>query len=67
MGRRKVIKAKYLPTKLPVVGTAFWLFLLHYYNAVGWVWGVVITLLAISWIVILIAVFTQDGVNPSEL
>jgi hypothetical protein len=65
--KRLVINSKYLPTRLPIVGTAFWLFLLDYYNAPGWAWGVVITLLAIAWPFIIFLVVTQKEVHPSEV
>lgn len=67
MMKRKVINSKYQRTRLPVVGTVFWLFLLHYYSAPGWLWGVVITLLAIVWPFIIFMVFTEQEVHPSEV
>lgn len=63
----KVIKQKYLPTKLPVVGTAFWIFLMHYYSAPGWVWGVTGTIFGIVWVSLIIVVAVERGVKPSEV
>lgn len=64
---RKVIDHKYLPTRLPIVGTAVWLHLLNYYNAPGWAWGVSGTILTVFWIVAIVALVTQKTVKPSEV
>lgn len=45
-----IISPKNLPTKLPVMGTVFYLFLLHYFDANGIWWGAVITILVLTWI-----------------
>lgn len=49
-----VISPKNFPTKLPVHGTAFYIFLLHYFNANGIWWGAVCTILALLWIQVII-------------
>lgn len=65
--QRLVVANKYLPTKLPLVGTVLWLHLLDYYNCPGWAWGVSITLLVIVWIVCIITMATQKQVKPTEV
>lgn len=40
-----------LPAKLPVTSTAFWTFIMYYFKAPGWGWGVFITVFAIFWII----------------
>lgn len=65
--KRNVINSKYLPVRWPIVGTVFWLFLLDYYNAPSWAWGVVLTLFAIVWPILIFVRFTENGVAPSEV
>lgn len=67
MATRKVIANKYMPARFPIVGTAFWLFLMHYYNVPGWVWGATGVVLTVFWIVLIYAVVIQKQVKPSEI
>lgn len=65
--QRKVIKAKYLPTRLPIVGTVTTLLALSYWNAPGWLYGVFITLLVMIWLLVIFALVFETGVKPSEV
>ena len=54
MKNEKVISVKNLPARFPVLTTAVSYLYLDKYNAAGWVWGVVGTVLAILWILVVI-------------
>lgn len=56
----KVISRKQMPTRLPFVGTAFWLVVMDIYNAPGWVWGVVVTLMVIGWGAIIFSAVKEE-------
>lgn len=62
----KVISAKYLPSKLPVVGTIAWGLLLKEWHVSQWVWGVFATLAIIVWIAVSIAWWQDEQVHPSK-
>lgn len=56
---RKVIPQKYLAVKLPIHKTALQVFLLYYFKAPDWVWGVYTTLALIVWIALIVALAIQ--------
>ena len=47
---RTVIPWSQLPAQLPIQTTALVYLLLEHFNAPGWVWGVVCTMLALIWV-----------------
>lgn len=59
----KVIKRSELPTHLPWTGTAVAYLLLDKFHAPSWVWGVVGTLYALVWIIVVAAIVKQDEVS----
>lgn len=65
--QKKVIDRKYLPSRLPVTGTAFWIFILHQYHAPGWLWGVIGTIFVVTWITVIAAVILEERVKPTEV
>jgi hypothetical protein len=52
-----------MPTRIPLTSTAIALFLLDYYNAPGWLWGVLITILSLAWMAAIYAIFSEDYVD----
>lgn len=67
MAKQKVLSKKQMPIKLPVVGTGFWLLVMDKYNAPGWLWGVVITILSIVWIALIVGVTREQSTEIEEL
>ena len=63
MENKKVIKSKYLPTRLPVASTLTFVIALDYWNAPQWGWGVMLTLLSIAWISIIYNKFTEEEIE----
>ena len=59
MKKRKVIPRKFIPVRPPVTATGFHIFLLYYFSAPGWTWGVYLTLAAIIWPFIIVGVLNQ--------
>jgi len=55
-----------LPPRLPITSTAVVWLLLDYTNAVGWVQGVIWTLVGIWWIAVVVALFKVTTINPFE-
>ena len=47
---RTVIPWNHLPAQLPTQTTALVYLLLEHFDAPGWVWGVVCTMLALIWV-----------------
>lgn len=66
MKKREVIAYKNLPTRLPISRTILITLALSYWNAPGWLWGVVMTFLGLIWINSLILLFTQEYVDIFE-
>lgn len=62
----KVISYKNMPVRLPVGGSCVLYLLLDRFQAPGWVWGVLGTLLAILWIVAVHKMFTQKQTELFE-
>ena len=62
----KVIKQKNLPARLPVVTTLLSILCLDYWNAQGWVWGVILTALGLVWIAAFIGLIKQEEVDIFE-
>lgn len=67
MKRDKVVSFKQLPSQLPTTGTAVWLLVLDRLHAPGWVWGVVITLLVLIWIIVIVMMIKKQQVELREL
>ena len=63
---RKIYVIKNQPTKLPVVGTVLYAFLMDYYNASGFWWGVFIVCFSIIWIICIIALFKEEKIDLDE-
>lgn len=64
MKKRKVIKN--VPTHLPFTNSLLLSFLLYYFKAPGFIWGVFITIYAIVWIFAIALMITQDHVDLFE-
>lgn len=60
---KKIYVIKNQPTKLPVVGTVLYAFLMDYYNASGFWWGVFIVCFSIIWIIAIVALFYQETID----
>ncbi len=60
---KKIYVIKNQPTKLPIVGTVLYAFLMDYYNASGFWWGVFIVCFSIIWIICIIALFLQETID----
>ena len=58
---KKVIKNT--PTKLPFTATLFYLFLLHYFDASGLVWGIVLTVFFFIWAALIIEKLKEEGIT----
>ena len=59
----KVVSEKNLPTRFPIINTAVFYLLLDRFDASGWAWGVVFTILAIAWIISIIRFIKQEQVE----
>ena len=57
--KRKVIAYKNLPAKLPLTQTLLVLLILDKYNAPQWVWGVVITIYSLLWILSIVSIANE--------
>jgi len=51
------------PTKLPITGTVLYAFLMDYYNASDFWWGVFIVCFSIIWIICITALFYQESIS----
>lgn len=60
MEKRIVLANKHRRHELPFVGTVVWWLVLDRFNAPGWLYGVVFTLAAVVWIVLIVAIFWYD-------
>jgi hypothetical protein len=67
MENKKVIKSKYLPTHLPVASTLLYIIALDYWNAPQWVWGVVVTLLSMNWLLVIYNKFTEEEIRKRHV
>lgn len=63
MKKVKVLQYNNLPTRPPAVSTALMYLLLDKYNAPGWLWGVIATLYAITWIVTIWKMIDEENVD----
>jgi len=64
---KKTIVVKNVPMRLPVVGTAFYSFLMYYFG-IGGVWlGVYICVMVLYWIIAILAVWNQEQVHTDDL
>lgn len=60
MKKRNVFPGTHFPARPPILTTAVATMAADLYQAPGWVWGVSMTLLAILWVVWVVAVATQE-------
>lgn len=60
MRRRRVVPRKYMPSRMPVVGTLTWWTFLTVIEAPMWAWGAVGTLVALGWIGVLVDMWTEE-------
>lgn len=63
---KKIYVIKNQPTKLPVVGTVLYAFLMDYYNASDFWWGVFIVCFSIIWIICIFALFLQETIDLNK-
>lgn len=63
MDRKKVIDRKNLPVKFPIFQSAVIYIMLDYYGAPGWLWGVLITIYSLLWILAFISFVREIDVN----
>ena len=63
---KKIYVIKNQPTKLPVVGTVLYAFLMDYYNASDFWWGVFIVCFSIIWIICIVALFLQETIDLNK-
>lgn len=61
------INPRYLPTMPPVTLTGMVLLVCDRFAAPGWVWGCVITLLALLWLAVIVRMGQTKWVRPSEI
>lgn len=62
----KVIKPSNLPSRFPTLHIVLAALALDYWNAPGWVWGVVMTILGLFFIVALVNNFRQEETDIFE-
>jgi len=60
---RKVISAKYLPTKLPIYQTAVLYLILAHFDCSEWVWGACGVLFAIHWLAAIVLMITEKQIE----
>jgi len=60
---KKLIVIKNTPSKLPILGTVVYTFLMHYYNVSDLWWGIYITLMAILWILVIWIMCNQERID----
>lgn len=58
--KRVVLPLSHLPTKLPLLSSIVFYMALDLYQAPGWAWGVVGTIMAVTWIVWAIDALRQE-------
>lgn len=63
MDRKKVIDRKNLPVKFPLMQSILIYVVLDYYNAPGWLWGILTTLYSLIWILAIISFTREIDVN----
>lgn len=63
MEKNKVIKGSNLPMKMPLLGSIVYLMAADYYNLPEWAWTCVILFLSLAWIVYIISIFKNEGVD----
>jgi hypothetical protein len=56
-----------LPTRWPITSTAVILFALDRFHAAQIIWGIIITLLVIYWLVVLVAWWNEESVMLLEI
>lgn len=66
MKTKFVIATKNLPTRVPIPSTVLYIFLLDYYEANGYWWGAVITILALMWIAVIINKVQETEIDLTE-
>lgn len=66
MEPKYVIKRKYLPTKLPTIGTLCVALALDHWNAPEWLWAVMGTLYAIVWIACIVTMCNEEDIDFEE-
>ena len=54
------------PTKLPILGTVVYTFLMDYYNASDFWWGVFILGFSIIWIIFIISLFNEEKIDLNK-
>jgi len=55
-----------LPTRLPIMQTVFYGFMLHYFDAHPILWGVNIAFFAIAWVVLFLSMLDEVKVNLDD-
>lgn len=63
MTKLKYISPKNLPPSFPVLTTAVTYLFLDKFNPAQWVWGVVITLVVIYWLIVIWGVINSDFID----
>lgn len=58
--KRIVLPLSHIPAKPPLLASIVYYMALDFYQAPGWAWGVVGTLMAVIWIVWLIVALQQE-------
>ena len=61
--KKKVVKPSCLPMRPPVLGTIVYWLALEYWQAPGWIWGVVGTIMVTGWALWIYALFLYDPVD----
>jgi len=64
---KKRVVLNNVPTKLPVLSTVFYTFLLSYYEADRIWWGIFIAVSTIYWIIAIIAKYYEKVIDITEL
>lgn len=66
MEKIPVFSWKRLPTKYPTLLTFVAWMAMDYYGAVGWVRGMVLTLLALFWVLAIARTIQQEQIDPFD-
>ena len=63
MKGRRVLAAKNIPTRLPLLGTVAYSTALHYWGAPEWLWGVFVFLMAFVWVAVIVDMIASTEVE----
>lgn len=66
MEKTPVLSWKRMPTRYPITSTVLAWMAMDYYDAAGWVRGMVLTLLGLVWISVIVRAALQEQIDPLD-